>query len=127
MRAKLAGLLVILALICVPHAAWAQAQSLSKNAPEVERATGLIKQGKYPEAKSVLETYLKTHSTDRTAALFLGVADSFNTDQIGAAKAFDSAGTIPDRYRPLAAKAYADSALAAFKEKSYDATIELAG
>jgi tetratricopeptide (TPR) repeat protein len=127
MRAMLAGLLVVLALFAVSSPASSQAQSLSKNASEVDRATGLIKQGKYPEAKSVLETYLKTHSTDRSGFLFLGVADSFNTDQIGAAKAFDNAGTIPDRYKPLAAKAYADSALAAFKEKSYDATVELSG
>jgi len=125
MRSKLTVCLIALALTGLPVTAPAQTQSLAKAPAEITHANDLIRREKYAEAKTVLEGYLKTHAGDRTAAVLLGVADAYAEDPAGAAKAFDGAGPIPERYKVIAAKAYSDAAVNALKEKNYDDAIAL--
>jgi tetratricopeptide (TPR) repeat protein len=94
---------------------------------DVARANDLIRHEKYEDAKAVLETYLTAHPDDRGANMLLGVADTYRADSIGAAKAFDAAGPIPERYKIIAGKAYGDAAVEALKAKNNEAAIALAG
>ncbi|HEX3465069.1 MAG TPA: tetratricopeptide repeat protein [Candidatus Elarobacter sp.] len=89
-------------------------------------ANALIRAGKYAEAKSSLQSYLSAHPGDKDANALLGVADAFLDDNAGAAAAFDAAGTIPDRFKNVAAKAYSDAAVDALKAKNNDQAIALA-
>jgi len=93
---------------------------------ELDRANDMIRHEKYDDAKAALETYLQQHAGDRGAAMLLGVTDTYRNDPAGAAKAFDLAGPIPERYQVIAAKAYSDAAIDALKEKNNDAAIALA-
>ncbi|MBV8369232.1 MAG: energy transducer TonB [Candidatus Eremiobacteraeota bacterium] len=88
-------------------------------------ANALIRAGKYAEAKSQLDSYLAAHPGDKDASALLGVADAFQNDNAGAAAAFDAAGTIPDRFKNVAAKAYSDAAVDALKAKNNDQAIAL--
>ncbi|MEA2786791.1 MAG: hypothetical protein QOF71_2895 [Candidatus Eremiobacteraeota bacterium] len=92
---------------------------------DVNQANALIRAGKYADAKTELMAYLTGHPGDRDAETLLGVADSYLNDAAGAAAAFDAAGTIPERFKAVAAKAYADAAVDALKAKSYDRAIAL--
>ncbi|HZO92979.1 MAG TPA: tetratricopeptide repeat protein [Candidatus Baltobacteraceae bacterium] len=94
---------------------------------DVNRANALIRAGNYAGAKTELESYLVGHPGDKDAEALLGVADSYQNDSAGAIAAFDSAGTVPDRYKVVAAKAYADAAVDALKAKDYDKAVALAG
>ena len=89
-------------------------------------ANALIRAGKYAEAKTQIQSYLGAHPGDKDANALLGVADAFLDDNAGAAAAFDAAGTIPDRFKNVAAKAYSDAAVDALKAKSNDQAIALA-
>jgi tetratricopeptide (TPR) repeat protein len=93
----------------------------------IMQANALIRAGKYSEAKAQLDAYLVAHPGDRAAETALGVADSYLNDNAGAAAAFDAAGAIPDNFKALAAKAYADAAVDALKAKNNDQAIALAG
>ncbi len=69
---------------------------------------------------------MTAHPGDKDANALLGVADTFLNDPAGATTAFDAAGTVPDRFKSVAAKAYADAAVAALKAKDNARAIALA-
>jgi tetratricopeptide (TPR) repeat protein len=91
------------------------------------QANALIRANKFAEAKTELQSYLTAHPDDKKAQALLGVADQYLNDAAGAAAAFDAAGTIPDQFKIVAAKAYADAAVEALKAKNNDQAIALAG
>lgn len=88
-------------------------------------ANALIRANKFADAKTQLQSYLSAHPGDHDAEALLGVADAYLNDAQGAAAAFDAAGTIPDRFKIVAAKAYADAAVDALKAKNNDQAIAL--
>ena len=92
---------------------------------EIAQANALIRAAKYQEAKTQLQAYLTGHAGDRDAEALLGVSDAFLNDNAGAAAAFDAAGSIPDRFKAVAAKAYADAAVDALKAKNNEQAIAL--
>ncbi len=94
---------------------------------EVAQANALIRAGKYDDAKTQLQSYLSGHAGDRDAEALLGVADAYLNDPTGAATAFDATGgTVPDRFKVVAAKAYSDAAVAALKAKNNDQAVAYA-
>ena len=90
------------------------------------QANALIRANKFADAKTEVQSYLTSHPADKDAQALLGVADSYLNDAAGAAAAFDAAGTIPDRFKVVAAKAYADAAVDQLKAKNNDRAIALA-
>lgn len=78
-----------------------------------------IRAGNYAGAQSGLSAYVAGHPTDATAQLDLGIASAYLNDATAAAAAFGKAGTIPESYKPLAAKAYNDAAGEAYRKKDY--------
>jgi tetratricopeptide (TPR) repeat protein len=86
----------------------------------------LIRSNKFAEAKSGAQAYLSAHPGDKDAQALLGVADEYLNDAPGAAAAFDAAGTVPERFKIVAAKAYADAAVDALKAKNNEQAIALA-
>ena len=92
---------------------------------ELLQANALIRANKFADAKTEIQSYLTSHPSDKDAQALLGVADAYLNDAAGAVAAFDAAGTIPDRFKIVAAKAYADAAVDALKAKSYDRAIAL--
>lgn len=93
----------------------------------LQKVAALERSGNYAGAKSQLATYLQTSPNDKQANLLLGVADAFTDDFSAAAAAFDKAGTIPAKYKTLAAKTYSNAAVAALKASNFDAAIAYAG
>ena len=95
---------------------------------QVVQANALIRANKFPEAKTQLQAFLATHPGDKDASALLGVANAYLTppDTQGAVAAFDAAGSIPDRFKVVAAKAYSDAAVDALREKKNDQAIVLA-
>jgi tetratricopeptide (TPR) repeat protein len=91
------------------------------------QANALIRGGKYADARTEIQSYLTGHPGDKDANALLGVADSYLNDSAAAAAAFDQAGTIPDRFKAVAAKAYSDAAVDALKAKNNDQAIAFAG
>ncbi len=89
------------------------------------QANALIRANKFADAKTEIQSYLASHPDDQHAQALLGVADAYTNDSAGAAAAFDAAGTIPDQFKIVAAKAYADAAVDALKAKGYDRAIAL--
>jgi len=73
-------------------------------------AYDLIRNGKYAEAKSTLQSYLQSHPGDVQASTLLGVASAFGGDPDTAAIAFDSVPSVPEQYRALAIQAYTSHA-----------------
>jgi tetratricopeptide (TPR) repeat protein len=96
------------------------------NANQLLAANALIRANKFSEAKAQIEQYLSGHPGDKDAEALLGLADAYLSDNAGAAAAFDAAGTVPDRFKAVAAKAYADAAVDALKAKNNDQAIALA-
>jgi tetratricopeptide (TPR) repeat protein len=90
------------------------------------QANALIRASKYADAKTELDSYLSAHAGDKNAEALLGVADYYLKDAAGAAAAFDAAGTVPDRFKVVAAQAYSDSAVDALKAKNNDQAITFA-
>ncbi|MDQ2857239.1 MAG: energy transducer TonB [Candidatus Eremiobacteraeota bacterium] len=76
-----------------------------------------IRAGNYGTAQSGLKAYVAAHPSDLKGQADLGVAAAYLNDLETATAAFDKAGTIPDNYKAVAAKAYADSAAQAIKNK----------
>ena len=93
---------------------------------QVNAANALIRANKFAEAKTEIQSYLVGHPTDTQAQALLGVADTYLNDPQGATAAFDLAGTIPERFKVVAAKAYADAAVDALKAKNNEQAIALA-
>jgi tetratricopeptide (TPR) repeat protein len=69
-------------------------------------AYAAIRNGKYDQAKSELQSYLQDHPGDAQAETLLGVANAFGGDPDAAAAAFDGVSSIPDQYKALALQAY---------------------
>jgi TonB family protein len=90
------------------------------------QANALIRANKFADAKTTLQSYLTAHPGDKSGEALLGVADAYLNDPQGAAAAFDAAGTIPEQFKIVAAKAYADAAVDALKAKNNDQAIALA-
>jgi TonB family protein len=92
---------------------------------ELVAANGLIRANKFAEAKTALQSYLTAHPGSKDAEALLGVADAYLNDAQGAAAAFDAAGTIPEQFKVVAAKAYSDAAVDALKAKNNEQAIAL--
>jgi tetratricopeptide (TPR) repeat protein len=88
-------------------------------------ANALIRANKFSDAKAKLDAFLTAHPGDKDAEALLGVADGYLNDSADAATAFDAAGTIPDQFKVVAAKAYVDAAVDALKAKNNDQAIAL--
>jgi TonB family protein len=101
-------------------------QADTGTAGDLAQANALIRAAKYDEAKTHIQAYLTGHPSDKDAQALLGVADTYLNDSAGASAAFDAAGTIPDRFKVVAAKAYSDAAVAALKTKNNDQAVSLA-
>jgi tetratricopeptide (TPR) repeat protein len=93
----------------------------------IASALATIRQGKYDQAKSDLQTYLQSHPGDTQAYTLLGVANTFGGDPAAAAAAFDKAGTVPDQYKPLAIQSYQKAASADLKAKQFPDAAAAAG
>ncbi len=83
----------------------------------------MISSGNYSGAQAGLKTYLAANPTDAAAELQLGIADQYLSDPLGAAAAFDKAGTIPPNYASVAANAYAGASAASFKAKDFPTAV----
>ena len=83
-------------------------------------AYDLIRQGKYADAATELQTYLQAHPGDVQASTLLGVADAFGGKDDDAAHAFDAVSAVPDQYRSLASQAYSKHAENALNAQKYD-------
>lgn len=92
----------------------------------LRKVAAMERAGNYSGAKSELATYLKTSPDDKEANTLLAVADAFTDDALGAAAAFDKAGTVPQKYRTLAARAYVQAAGAAVKGGNNDTAVSYA-
>ncbi|HEY0392947.1 MAG TPA: tetratricopeptide repeat protein [Candidatus Elarobacter sp.] len=92
---------------------------------QLVQANALIRANKFAEARTEIQSYLTGHPGDKNANALLGVADSYLNEPAAAAAAFDQAGTIPDQFKIVAAKAYADAAVDALKAKNNDQAIAL--
>jgi len=103
----------------------AQVSSGDTDTTGLAPATALVRAGKYDQAKTEINAYLAAHPGDKDAEALLGVAEGYLGDASGAATAFDAAGSIPPNYRVVAAKAYADAAVAALKSHQNDDAIAL--
>jgi hypothetical protein len=79
-----------------------------------------IKSAKYSDAIAGLTTYLQAHPNDPKATLDLGVAQALSSDYGAAAASFNNLNTVPDNYKALVAKSYAEASMAASKEKKND-------
>jgi tetratricopeptide (TPR) repeat protein len=90
---------------------------------EIDAMDAMIRSGNYAGAKSAATSYLSGHGSDTAAYALLGVADGFLNDPAGAAAAFDKAGTIPEKYKPLAAQSYQANANALASQKKYDLAV----
>jgi tetratricopeptide (TPR) repeat protein len=90
---------------------------------ELGRLERMLHAGNFSGAQSGLNDYLKQHADEPRASLDLGLADSFLYDYEGAATAFDKAGTIPQNYRSVAGKSYAEAAILLAKAKKNDAAV----
>jgi tetratricopeptide (TPR) repeat protein len=97
------------------------------NSSDLMAANALIRANKFSDAKVKLDAFLIAHPGDRDAEALLGVADDYLNDSVAAATAFDAAGTVPDQFKVVAAKAYSDAAVDALKAKNNDQAIALAG
>ena len=93
---------------------------------ELLATNALMRANKFAEAKASAQAYLSAHPGDKDAQALLGVSDAYLNDSAGAAAAFDAAGTIPEKFKIVAAKAYSDAAVDALKAKNNDQAIALA-
>ena len=93
---------------------------------ELASATALLRAQKYAEAKADAQAYLVKQPGDPAALAVLGAADSFLNDTPGALAAFEKAGPIPEQFRNIAAKVYADAGVEALKARDNDRAIALA-
>jgi len=128
LRFVLAG---VLALTAAPlHAAQAATPSATPKpdarSVALARATALLRAGKYDAVRTAMSAFLAKHPGDLSAELLLAVACAFLGDNDTAVAAFDLAGSIPARYAGLAAKTYADAAVAALKAKDNTKAVALA-
>jgi len=100
--------------------------SAAGGATGLDGLMNLARAGKFAEAKNGATAYLKNNPTDPRANLILGIASSYTNDPLGAASAFDKAGTIPENYRTLAQQTYSEAASAAIKAQQPSDAVGLA-
>ncbi|GAC1404647.1 MAG: hypothetical protein NVSMB64_08210 [Candidatus Velthaea sp.] len=86
----------------------------------LRKVAAMERAGNYTGAKSELNAYLKTSPDDTEANTLLGIASAFTDDPTAAAAAFDKAGTVPEKYKALAGRAYANAATAASRANNND-------
>lgn len=86
----------------------------------LQKVAAMERGGNYGGAKDALKTYLQTKPNDAEANLLLGVAHAFTDEFTDGAAAFDKAGTIPLKYKPLAGKTYLNAAAASLKSNDND-------
>src|ERR1700686_2138170 len=84
---------------------------------ELGQIDRMIHVGNFSGAKTKVEAYLQAHPGDARAEVDLGLADSFLNDFEGAAAGFDKGGPIPQNYRAVAGKSYAEAAVSFAKAK----------
>ncbi|GAC1537603.1 MAG: hypothetical protein NVS2B17_10460 [Candidatus Velthaea sp.] len=89
----------------------------------LRKVAAMERAGNYTSAKSELAAYLKTSPDDKDAYMLLGIASAFTDDPTAAAAAFERAGTIPDKYKALAGRAYANAAAAASRANNNDVAL----
>ncbi len=85
----------------------------------VAKYKAMIAAGNYSGAQAGLKSYLADNPSDPEAELQLGIADEYLNDPVGAAAAFDKAGTIAPNYAAVAANAYSGASNESFKNKDY--------
>ncbi len=85
-----------------------------------------LRAGNYKGAQAGLQSYVASHPNDSAAEAELGVADTYLNDSQGATAAFDAAGTIPDNYKAVAARAYVDRAVSLINAKDYPGALAAA-
>ena len=68
---------------------------------------GMLRAGHYAQAKTAAEAALAANPSDKTAALYLGLANSLSGDDSSAAAAYDKLSTVPSSYVTIAAQSYA--------------------
>ena len=93
---------------------------------QLVQANALLRANKYADAKALAQSYLVSHPGDKAGNALLGVADEYLNDSAGAVAAFDAAGTIPEQFKIVAARAYSDAAVDALKAKNNDQAVALA-
>jgi TonB family protein len=93
---------------------------------DILAANGLIRAKRFAESKQALVAFLAGHPNEPHAEALLGVAESYLGDTAGAMAAFDSAGPIPEAFKVVAAKTYADAAVDALKARDNARAIALA-
>jgi tetratricopeptide (TPR) repeat protein len=90
-------------------------------------AYALIRNGKYADAETTLQTYLQAHPGEVQASTLLGVANAFAGNDDAASAAFDAVPTIPDQYKTLATESYAKHATNMLSAQKYPDAIAAAG
>jgi tetratricopeptide (TPR) repeat protein len=91
--------------------------STSDDTSELGQIERMIRAGNFSGAKTKVDAYLQAHPGDAKAQVDLGLADAFLNDFEGAAAAFDKGGTIPQNYRTVAGKSYAEAAVTSSRAK----------
>jgi hypothetical protein len=91
-------------------------QSIPSGLAQSERE---LRAGNYTGAQAGFKSYAAAHPEDQRSQLDLGIADTYLDDYPGASAAFERAGTIPDNYKPVAAKAYVSYAVSLLANKDY--------
>jgi len=85
---------------------------------DIAKYEEMLSAGNVAGAKSGLTDYVAAHPGDAAASALLGVADAALKDDAGAVKAFDAAGTVPEKYAPAAAAAYTTYAISEANAKN---------
>lgn len=83
----------------------------------VDAAERMLRANQFSQASSALTAFVATHPTDVRAQVDLGVAEELSGNPTEAVAAFDRGGNVPQIYRAVAGKAYADYATVEIKAK----------
>lgn len=94
------------------------APGLAKSS-EVCDAYALIRNGKYDDARALLNAYTQAHPDDQSGFLYLGLAAAFAKDAAAAVAALDRAGPIDPKYLAVVGGAYSDYATTLQKAGKY--------
>jgi tetratricopeptide (TPR) repeat protein len=94
---------------------------------DLKKYSAMLNAGNYAGAKAGLVDYVKTNSTNPEANTLLGVAAYYTQDYAGAAAAFDKGGTIPQKFKVVAADAYTKGATQSLRDNALDAAATYAG
>jgi tetratricopeptide (TPR) repeat protein len=106
-------------------ASGASAGQSSANTP-LDEAERQLRTNNFSGAETALTGYIAAHPGDQRAETDLGVAYAFSGDPTQAVAAFDKGGPVPDNYKVVAGKAYADYAIVEYKAKDNDLALAAA-